>query len=297
MYLTTISNIPKNRIKTYKYEILKELTRNSKNIYNKSLYTIRQHFFKNNEYLNYPKVYHIIKNSFNQEGEIEYQKLPTNASQQTLKTVDNNFKSFFKLLKMKQKGKYDKKVKIPKYLPKNGHFKVIFTKIHFKIFDNKVRITLPQYLKKSLKNNGEDGFLWFKIPKNLLGKNINEIHIIPDNYGKNFQLAYLYKVEIKEKKRFNQNYLSIDLGINNLVSMINSQNGESILIDGKNIKSINIFFNKKKSILQSILKKSHNKFSSNKLDRMNQKRNNVLKDKFHKISKYIIQYCKYWKKK
>jgi len=86
-----------NRIKTknkIKLAILKELTRNSKDLYNKALYTIRQHFFSTKEYLPYPEVYKLIKSSE------EYKRLLINASQQTLKQVDNSFKSFFKLLKL-----------------------------------------------------------------------------------------------------------------------------------------------------------------------------------------------------
>ena len=87
MILTTNNRIKsKNKIKL---AILKELTRNSKDLYNKALYTVRQHFFENKEYLSYKKVYNILKSSK------EYKKLPSNTSQQTLKQVDNAFKSFY----------------------------------------------------------------------------------------------------------------------------------------------------------------------------------------------------------
>jgi len=51
MYLTT-----NNRIKTKnktKLNIVKELTRNSKNLYNKALFTVRQYFFNHKKYLKY----------------------------------------------------------------------------------------------------------------------------------------------------------------------------------------------------------------------------------------------------
>ena len=41
-------------------------------------------------------------------------------SQQILKKVDGSFKSFFGLLKKKNKGMYNAKVKLPNYLPKNS---------------------------------------------------------------------------------------------------------------------------------------------------------------------------------
>jgi len=94
MYLTTNNKIKtKNKLKL---QILKELTRNSKDLYNKTLYKVRQHFFENKKYLPYKKLYPLMKT------EPEYTKLPSNASQQTLKAADNAFKSFFNALKAKQ---------------------------------------------------------------------------------------------------------------------------------------------------------------------------------------------------
>ena len=76
------------------------------------------------------------------EEEFPYYKLPTNASQQTLKAVDNSFKSFFSLLKKKSQGKYDKDVRIPNYLDKEGKYKVIFTKIHIRFNGKYALLTL-----------------------------------------------------------------------------------------------------------------------------------------------------------
>ena len=85
--------------------------------------------------------------------------------------------------------------------------------------------------------------------------------------------------------------MSLDLGVDNIVSMVNSNSGESILINGKEIKSINRFINKNKSVLSSILKLNQNKHYSKRLDNLDTKRLNILKDRLHKISTYIIDYC------
>ena len=81
----------------------------SKNLYNASLYAIRQHFFKTGKYLNYSASNGI----FIQTRNLDYYALPTKVSQQTMKMVDQNFKSFFGLLKLK-----NGKAKIPHYLKK-----------------------------------------------------------------------------------------------------------------------------------------------------------------------------------
>jgi hypothetical protein len=43
--------------------------------------------------------------------------LATDIAQQTLKIVDRSFRSFFKLLQMKQRGELSVNVNIPRYLP------------------------------------------------------------------------------------------------------------------------------------------------------------------------------------
>ena len=100
------------------YNLFKELNHISKNLYNQALYSIRQEFFNNKKYLNYYDLDKLLKNDEN------YKLLQAICSQQTLKIVDQNFKSFFSLLKMKKQGKITKKVNIPRYLDKEGYFKV-----------------------------------------------------------------------------------------------------------------------------------------------------------------------------
>jgi len=280
VYLTTISNIKNN---SPKISLLKELTHSSKNLYNKTLFTIRQHFFETGKFLKYSDAYPIIKDSWNQENTFkEYYRLPTNASQQTMKAVENGFKSFFELLKIKKEGE---KVRISRYLPEASYYKVVFVKDNIKEIDGYVRLTLPKYIKQ---DKSRDDFLWFKRPKNV--ENLKEVHLLPELKGRSFKVAFIHKKEEIKKDR-NQKYLAIDLGVNNFASIINSENGESILIDGKEIKSINQFYNKKKADLQSINKKLYDKDYSNQLKYLDINRSNKMKDRLHKMAEYIVNYC------
>lgn len=95
----------------------------SKNLYNKGLYIVRQHFFDTEKYLNY----HALENILKETKDVDYYALPTKVSQQILMLLDKNFKSFFKLLEKKKKGFYKEKVKIPKYLDKDDRNLLIFT--------------------------------------------------------------------------------------------------------------------------------------------------------------------------
>lgn len=97
------------------YLALRKLCHLSKNMYNVGLYSVRQHFFKTKKYLNYKKNYHQCKINEN------YKLMGSAAAQQTLKKVEENFKSFFGLLKVK-----DKKAKIPRYLKKDAYFELSY---------------------------------------------------------------------------------------------------------------------------------------------------------------------------
>jgi len=273
-----------NRIKTknkVKLTILKELTSNSKDLYNKALYTIRQHFFSTKEYLPYKEVYKLLK------GSEEYKRLPSNASQQTLKQIDNAFKSFFKLLKVKKQGKIEK-VDIPKYLDKKGHYKVIYTKIHLKTMDNNyIRLALPKYIKEKYKVN----YLYFKIPKHIVGKEIKEVHILP--YKPYYKISFVYSDGDRNYNHYTtDDIMAIDLGIDNLATIV-TRYDKPIILDGKSLKSKNRYFNKMVSVLSSSIKKgtTSDKWKSNEPRRIKVwrfRRANYIKDYLHKTATKII---------
>ena len=95
------------------YKGLRELLHKSKNLYNVAIYTVRQFYFdavKNEidkKFLSYYATQKLLSHSKN----VDYYSLPCDVAQAVLKQVDQNFKSFFTLLKKKQKGKYDKPYK------------------------------------------------------------------------------------------------------------------------------------------------------------------------------------------
>jgi len=269
-----------------KLEIMNLLCSYSKDLYNFSLYKIRQHFFKTNSYLSYNDNYKLVKNSLNEFDEKPYYKLPTNVSQQTLKAVDYSFKSFLSLLKQKNSGKYNKKIKLPGYLDKNGKYRVIFTKIHMRFVNNLVRLTLPKEIKDNYKFKSLD----FKIPKHIDKDEIQEIHIIP--IGKSFKVSWIRKSDNDIEYLHSDNIMSIDLGINNLATILIS-NSQPIIIDGKKAKSVNSRFNYKIAKLKSQIDrtKNNNKNYSQlslSLCKTFSNRNNFMKNFIHKTATKIV---------
>lgn len=279
MYKTTVNRM---KLKGDSLSIVRELTHNSKNLYNATLYATRQHFFNTGKFLPYNQAYHVMKDSE------DYKSLPAQASQQTMKVVERNFKSFFGILREKKKGNYNRPASIPKYLPKDGEFVVIFPKAHIR-FDKKLGkhyLTIPTHLKEKFRVKG----LFIDIPKFIDVSQLKEIRINPT--GSFYQMEYVYNVDDTPVEHVvNGNFLSIDLGISNLVTMINNVDNQPIIIKGGEIKSINRYFNKKISAHKSYTKKHNGTYKSQMVSRLYQKRDDILKDTFHKLSLWIIRYC------
>ena len=95
--------------------------------------------------------------------------------------------------------------------------------------------------------------------------------------------------EIKENKpKQNQRVASIDLGLNNLATVVTNDGDNPILISGKKIKSINQYYNKITSKQKSLL--PNNIFTSKSLGRLWLKRNNKISYEIHKITKFLANY-------
>lgn len=267
MYLAVRQQL--NNLSKEEYLVLRELCHVSKNLYNQALYEIRQEYFKSKKHLNY---YDVCKKL---QGTETYSLLQAQMSQQTLKIVDENFKSFFGLIRKKLKAR------IPKYLDKDGFFKLTIPTVSIR--DGKIQLPYSrQYAKEHNK-------IYLKVPNILKGKKVKQIWIIPRQNARFFEVQYIYKVEPKEKKSI-KNVLAIDLGITNLCTCVTTE-GNSFIIDGRKLKSFNQWYNKETSRLNSIKDKQKIKGYTKKLYRIATKRNNRVSDIVHKTCKYVVNYC------
>ena len=87
----------------------------------------------------------------------------------------------------------------------------------------------------------------------------------------------------------NDNKIAIDLGINNLCAVTNNINEEYFIINGKPLKSINQYYNKMLAKYKSDLPK--NVYTSNKIRKLTNKRNDKIKCELHKVTKYLVSWC------
>ena len=260
MYLTERHVIKNNKE-------LDEVCFKSKNLYNKALYLVRQHYFKTKGYLNFFAVNKLMIDSKDED----FYALPTRVSTQTLRLLDRNFKSFFALLKKKQGSNYNKPIRIPRYLDKEGRTIAIFNKHN----------VLKKYLRKGIIKLSS---LSIEIPTKVTESNLVEVRVLPRN--NHHVIEVVYKVEQKEPKSDNGRYASIDLGLNNLAT-VSSNVVKPFIINGRPLKSINQYYNKEVSRLQSLL---DDKKTSKRIYSITNKRNNKVKDYLHKSSRLIVNF-------
>ena len=249
------------------FEELDNLTFLSKNLYNATLYEVRQQFFKEKVFLNYKT----INKKFTIENQQDYRALPAKVSKCTQMLVDRNFKSFFALLKKKNKGKYDKPINIPKYLDKVKGRQVV----HYE--KGALQFSEKGFIKLSKTN--------IKIKSNFEKENVQFVRIVPKNNI--FVIEIGYNVIEKPKMNLIGNFESIDLGQNNLITMVDTITKKPIIVNGKPVKSINQYYNKIRAKYQGKLKK---KYWSNRLGNITLKRNNKIKDYMHKATTFIVNH-------
>lgn len=237
----------------------------SKNLYNHANYVIRQSFTnkENSKYLNYYEINKLFK-KYN-----DYCALPRKVSNQTLMILDRNWKSFFATIKSwgKNKEKFKGRPSLPKYLDKvKGRFVVTY---------EKGAISSKELRNGIIKLSGTN--ILIKTDK----KNINQCRIVPKNNS--YVIEVIYTIPNFEQKLDNDRYSSIDLGLNNLAT-VGSNILKPFIINGKPLKSINQYYNKKLAKLRS------NKNSKSKIHSLCNKRNNKIKDYLHKSSRYIVNH-------
>ena len=249
------------------YSICDELCFKSKNLYNAALFEFRQSFF--NEEVD-TLTWQNINRNFNQSNQFDYRELPSKVSNTVLKKLGNNISSFWSLVK---KSDYNKKVRLPKYLHKtDGRFIVEFNK---QTFSNKRDEDNNLIICKSS--------LDLRIPTKV--ETPQQVRIIPKVGCYVIEVIY----EIKENNpKQNQRIASIDLGLNNLATVVTNDGDNPILISGKKIKSINQYYNKMTSKQKSLL--PNNIFTSKSLDRLWLKRNNKISYEIHKVTKFLANY-------
>ena len=236
----------------------------------------------------YPDWY---KQKASHRGDIWYKALPSQTAQEVCKLLDKSWKSYFKLVKTK--GITNPQP--PRY--KNNPIPITYMQNGIKRIDKTtLRLTLTKAFKKHMSEQYGIHEDYLIIKNKVFGDmdNIKQIKIYmpEDNVMK---VIVVYEVTDKELLEDNGHYLSIDLGLHNLMTCYDSA-GKSFII-GRQYLSICRKYDKEISRVegqwaaQQVKKRiKYPKPSKHVLELYNKKRNAV-KDLLHKYTHEIVSYC------
>lgn len=271
---------PKNdlayRFETPHNERLDFLCKASNNLYNQALYEFRQALEKEGVWLWYRDFDRIMKEKTNLEGQVNYKLMKAQCAQQVLKMLDKNVKSFCKSVKDwgNHPEKYKAKPELPRYRKRGGVFELRYTNQNSQIKDGKLilekglSVTIPQWEKYG----------------NLV-QNFQQIRIKPGRRSITVEIVYARE---SVQPVGNENYASIDLGLDNLATMICGKG--AFIYSGRFLKSYNNHFNKRMSKLQAIKDKQGIEKSTKRIRNMYEKRERYMEDAFHKVSRSIVDF-------
>ena len=169
--------------------------------------------------------------------------LNTDIAQQTLKVVDRTFHSFYALISAVKSGSYQPKVRLPHYLPKDGYFVLIIPRIAVK--DGRFNVPMSNAFKKLF------GAVSIPFRERLNPEAIKEVRIHSKYNARFFEVEFVSQVEPEPFETVVDSAISIDFGLDNLATCVDT-NGASFIVDGRELKSINQWFNKENARLQSI---------------------------------------------
>lgn len=261
--------------------VIEECSR-SKNLYNKVLFIYRQAFTGNHDKIKeYKDIIRRDKfmNSMSLNKRMIYLKdkdyysmTKKNSSGQVIFQVDVLFNSWFAALKSYKKdpSKFRGRPRIPSYKKKDELNCLTYTYVDAKLQkDGTINIS-----KK------------IKLPIHTNLKSFQQVRLVPKTGY--IQVEIIYNKEITDFSLDKTRAIGIDLGLNNLMAITSNIGNISNLVNGRPLKSINQYYNKRKAHLTSLLGKGKLK-SSKRLRRLEMKRMMKIKDYLHKTSRRVVE--------
>ncbi len=219
--------------------------------------------------------------------------LPSQTAQAVANSLDWAWKSYLTLCKTggveNPKPPRFKQDKIPITYMQNGIKRTS---------DDTLRLSLPKQLKEHMKAEYgiDDDYLYLRNPAFLGIGNIKQLKLCPPEDNGDMEIVIVYEVEDTEAKPDNGNYLSIDPGLNNILTSYNNSTGETFIL-GKQLFSIERKYLKRIAYVQSQWYSVQTKAgvehpkSSKHIQKLYSKMNNALDDYTHKMTRCIGDYC------
>jgi putative transposase len=254
--------------------ILEFVCGESNKLTNCAIYYARQIYFKTGKIVKKFDLVNELKRN------AHFGAMHSQAGQQCLLSVAESFRSFLGLLRGISLGTVTQKPKPPKYR-KPGLNLVTYPAQAIKLKDGQLRLPLGNQIKTWF---GLDAF-YLPMPSNLDFPSIREFRILPRN-GE-FYLELVYKVESVQADVDFDKALGIDHGIDNWLTCV-SNIGTSLIVDGRHLKSLNQFYNKR---IATIKENKPQGFWSKLLANITEKRNRQVRDAVNKAARLVINHC------
>jgi putative transposase len=251
-----------------RYAVIDEAAFKSKNLYNAALYEIRQSFIFQKKYLNYNQMDKLM-----QQHEA-YKALPAKVAQWVLKGLHQNWVSFFELRKEYRQNpvKFTGRPGLPKYKHKtNGRNILVYTN---------------QTMSKPALRRGL--IRLSQLPITIQTKQdpttIHQVRIVPrQGY---YVVEVIYEKAVKPANVNPAYYAGIDIGINNLATLTSNKPGfNPVIINGRPVKSVNQYYNKRRAELQ---KQLGHPGTTKRMERLATTRNRRIDHYMHTASKRIV---------
>ena len=261
--------------------ILEECSR-SRNLYNKTLFIYRQVFTRNHDKIEdfkpiirhdkFISSFELVKQMAKLKDVDYYAMTKKNSGTQVVCQVDKTMKSWFAALKSYKKdpSKFRGRPRIPSYKKKDELNCLTYTYV-----DAKLQKDGTINLRRDI-----------KLPIHTNLSSFQQIRLVPKTGY--VQVEIIYNKEINDNRLDQTRAIGIDLGLNNLMAITSNIGNISNLVNGRPLKSINQYYNKKKAHLMSLLEKGKLK-SSKRLKRLEMKRFCKIKDYLHKTSRRVVE--------
>ena len=251
-----------------RYAMIDQAAFASKNLYNAALYEMRQAFIFQHIRLTYPEMDKRMK------AHPAYKGLPAKVSQQVLRLLDKNWKAWEEAMEAYREdpSQFLGRPGLPNYLDKQQGRNILIYTI--------------QALSKPALRRGEIRPSGLPLTVPTQHRNVDQVRIVPrPGY---YVVEVVYERQVQPAPVDPALMASIDIGVNNLAAITSNKVGfVPRIVNGRPLKSVNQYYNKRKADLQSKL--ADPKEFTNRMQRMMTKRTRRIDHYLHMASKRIIE--------
>lgn len=228
------------------------------------------------------------------KSDLWYKQLPSQTAQEVCKLLDKSWKSFYTLKKTNG-------IQNPRP-PKFKHDPIAVTYMQNAVVhcpgSDMVRLSVPKKLTEYMESvyGISDHFIYLENKIFKTTDTIKQIKIYPPENNE-CCIIIIYEVDDVARLSDNGKYLSIDLGLHNLMTCYDSSSGDTFIVGRKYLSYCN-YFNKEIAKAQSQWAKSQYAHgikypkTSNHVRKFYKKKNDTINDYLHKCTRYIVSYCK-----